>query len=170
MCFAEHVSTQIGEGSWTDAAARPIRRFPRRRLPRATALAGGLAIVVLGGLTLAACSSDGGGTTPESTVEVFLHALGNKDTAGACAVVAYNRQPLAGDDITLCRSGFDAVVSQVATADELALLRKAQVTGSTITGDAAVVTADQQTGVPAAYKNDVTLVRVDGHWYIDTPR
>jgi len=62
-----------------------------------------------------------------------------------------------------------AVVAQVAEADELAALRSTTVSGATVDGDHASVRADQMTGVPTAYRRDVSLVRVDGHWFIDTP-
>ena len=87
----------------------------------ATARAVALAVVVaLAGLT--ACSSAPVGETPESTVAGFYRALGAKDSAAACALVAYDGKPLAGDDVLLCRSGFDTIITDVATPEELACL------------------------------------------------
>lgn len=129
-------------------------------------------VVVAGMLGVAGCSgapAAPGGDSPEAAVSTFYRALGAKDSAAACAVVAYDGKPLSGDDITLCRSGFDVVVTQVASADELAALTQAHATGATVTGDRAVVGADQVTGVPAAYRQDVQLVRVGGRWYIESP-
>lgn len=110
-----------------------------------------------------------GGDTPESAVAAFYRALGAKDSAAACALVAYDGKPLAGDDITLCRSGFDVVVTQIAGADELAGLAQASASAATVTGDNAIVRAEALTGVPAAYRQDVKLVRVAGRWYIESP-
>jgi hypothetical protein len=135
---------------------------------RAVALAVVVAVVVaLAGLT--ACSSAPVGETPESTVAGFYRALGAKDSAAACALVAYDGKPLAGDDVLLCRSGFDTIITDVATPEELAALTSASVTGAAVDGDQATVTADQMTGVPAAYREDVNLVRVGGRWYIESP-
>ncbi|MBK6443099.1 MAG: hypothetical protein IPH27_07530 [Actinomycetales bacterium] len=145
---------------------------PRGRIAlrvRAVVLAVGLAGVIgVGGLT--ACSTPSpGADTPEAAVTTFYRALGAKDTGAACALVAYNGIPLSGDDITLCRSGFDAIVTDIATPEELAALGSTSATGSTVTGDTATVRADQLTGVPAAYREDVSLVRVAGRWYILSP-
>ena len=145
---------------------------PRGRIAlrvRAVVLAVGLAGVIgVGGLT--ACSSPSpGADTPEAAVTTFYRVLGAKDTGAACALVAYNGIPLSGDDITLCRSGFDAIVTDIATPEELAALGSTSATGSTVTGDTATVRADQLTGVPAAYREDVSLVRVAGRWYILSP-
>ena len=93
-------------------------------------LAVGLAGVIgVGGLT--ACSTPSpGADTPEAAVTTFYRALGAKDTGAACALVAYNGIPLSGDDITLCRSGFDAIVTDIATPEELAALGSTSATGS----------------------------------------
>ncbi len=123
----------------------------------------------LGWLVLSRRPAPSGADTPQAAVETFYRALGGRDTATACAMSAYAGRPLAGDDLVLCRSGFDAVVAQVAEADELAALRSTTVSGASVDGDHASVRADQMTGVPTAYRRDVSLVRVDGHWFIDTP-
>lgn len=125
-------------------------------------------LALLGWAVLARRGSSVGAGSPEAAVESFYHALGAKDTATACAMTAYAGHPLAGDDVTLCRSGFDAVVDQVASAEDLAALRALTVTGATVTGETATVTADQLSGAPAAYREDVALVRVDGHWFVET--
>lgn len=103
-------------------------------------------------------------------MQTFLRALGSADSAMVCSIVAYDDRPLQGDDIALCRSGFDTVARDVATPSELAQLRQATVTDAVVTGDRAVVRADQITGVPSAYQVEVALVRVDGRWYVVTPR
>lgn len=110
------------------------------------------------------------GATPESALQTFLRALGASDPATACSVVAYGEQPLRGDDILLCRSAFETVVREVATPAELAALRGATVTAAVVTGDRAVVRPEMIAGVPAAYQQEVSLVRVDGAWYVVTPR
>ncbi len=153
------------------SSRRPPR--PRGRIAlrsRAVVFAVGLIEVIgLGGLTACSTSSTLGADTPEAAVSTFYRALGAKDTASACALVAYNGTPLAGDDVLLCRSGFDAIVKDIATPEELAALGSTSATGSTVTGDTATVRADQLTGVPAAYREDVSLVRVAGRWYIVSP-
>jgi len=142
-------------------------RLPCGRL-RAGALAVAAGLLGLAGLT--ACSSPAaGGETPQSTVAAFYHALGAKDSAGACALVAYNGTPLAGNDVLLCQTGFDTIIKDVATPEELAGLTSASVTGAAVEGDNATIRADQLTGVPAAYREDVSLVRVGGRWYIESP-
>jgi hypothetical protein len=146
--------------------------MPRDRLPRDRDRAGvaavGLVLLVL--LSLVACSaSAAGGETPQSTLAAFYHALGARDSAGACALVAYNGRPLAGNDVLLCQTGFDTIIKDVATPDELASLTTASVAGAAVDGDNATISADQLTGVPAAYREDVSLVRVGGRWYIESP-
>lgn len=126
--------------------------------------------VLLGlGLCVTGCSAPPG-ATPQGALQTFLRALGSGDTSTACSVVAYDEKPLQGDDILLCRSGFDAVVRDIATPTELAQLRAATVTEAIVTGDRAVVRADMITGVPAAYQQEVSLVRSAGAWYIVTQR
>lgn len=143
---------------------------PRTRALAAVRLAAAVLLALSTTVAVGGCSSGPGGESPEAAVEAFYRALGAKDTAAACSVIAYSGKPLAGDDILLCRTGFDTVVEDVASPDELAAFASATVTGSTITGDTAVVHADQLTGVPAAYRDDVSLVRVAGRWYIESPR
>ncbi len=146
--------------------------MPHERLPRDRHRAGGPAVglVLLVLLSLVACSaSAAGGETPQSTLAAFYHALGARDSAGACALVAYNGRPLAGNDVLLCQTGFDTIIKDVATPDELASLTTASVAGAAVDGDNATIIADQLTGVPAAYREDVSLVRVAGRWYIVSP-
>ena len=102
-------------------------------------------------------------------MEAFYRALGAKDTTTACGLVAYSGIPLSGDDLVLCRSGFDAVVTQVATSEELGQLRTTTVTGATIDGARAQVRAEDITGLPAAYRQAVSLVLVGGRWFIESP-
>lgn len=123
----------------------------------------GLALAVV---ALAGCASS---RSPQATVEEFLHALGARDTDRACALLATGQapyRPLAGDDLLLCSSGLRAAVTDPARADDLAALRTATVTGAEVTGEAALVRADQLQGVPTAYRSDMALVRVDGQWYL----
>lgn len=117
---------------------------------------------------LAGCSASAG-SSPEEAAQTFFRSLGAKDTKAACGVVAYAGKPLAGDDLTLCASGFDSVVA-VAGADDLTALRGSAVSGAQVYGDKATVRADQLTGVPTAYRQDLGLVRVDGRWYLDIPQ
>ncbi len=137
-----------------------------QRVRNAAALTG---LIVVSGLAACSTSSTPGADTPHAAVTMFYRALGAKDTAAACALVAYSGKPLAGDDILLCRSGFDAIVTDIATREELVALASTTAVGSTIDGDNATVRADQLTGVPAAYREDVSLVRVAGRWYIVSP-
>ncbi len=104
--------------------------------------------------------------TPEATLAAFLHALGEGDVEAACALVVYDKEPLQGDDLLLCQGGFRNVVEQVATEQELAQLRAAEVTGSAVSGDQATVLPEQIEGVPAAYELTVSLVRIDGTWFV----
>lgn len=132
---------------------------------RKPALAAGLVSVLV--VAPSACSS--AGSSPQSAVETFFRALGAKDTATACSVVAYAGRPLAGDDVTLCRSGFDAVVAEGTPAD-LDALRTATVGAVAVSGDHATVRAEDLSGVPTAYRQPLALVRVGGQWYVDVPQ
>ncbi|HMT32889.1 MAG TPA: hypothetical protein PKC73_12430 [Dermatophilaceae bacterium] len=125
---------------------------------------GSLVMAVLIGL--GGCSSSGG--SPSQSVEAFYRALGRKDVAAACEVVSYGGKPLAGDDITLCRSGFQAI-GELATPADLSALASVSAPDIPTNGDHAGVLADQLTGVPTAYRQNLTLVRIDGRWYIDSP-
>ncbi len=127
-----------------------------------------LLTTVAAALLLTACSSPP--STPEATLEAFYHALGNKDSATACSLVAYAGIPLSGDDVALCRNGFDTVVQQVASAAELGQLRAAKVTGSVVSGTTATVRPDQITDLPEAFRSGAELVLVGDRWYLDTPR
>lgn len=100
------------------------------------------------------------------TAQAWLRALGDKDTSKACSLTAYGDQPLAGNDLVLCRSGFDAAVDALAGSGDLDKLRAAVVTGAQVNGDHATVRSDQVTGVPAAYQTDLSLVLVSGTWYV----
>ncbi|MEI2765693.1 MAG: hypothetical protein V9F82_08425 [Dermatophilaceae bacterium] len=124
------------------------------------------ATLAVGALVAAGCS---GGGDPQATVEQFLHALGDKDTDRACGLLASAQppyRPLDAAELALCASGLRAAVVDAAGADDLAALRTATVTGSEVGGDTAVVRATQLQGVPAAYRSDLALVRVDGQWYL----
>lgn len=117
-------------------------------------------------LVAAGCS---GARTPQSTVEQFLHALGDKDTDRACGLLASAQQPyraLEGAELLLCASGLRVAVIDPASAEDLAALRSATVTGAEVGEGAAVVRATQLQGVPTAYRSDLALVRVDGQWYL----
>ena len=125
---------------------------------------GSLVMAVLIGL--GGCSSSGG--SPSQSVEAFYRALGRKDVAAACEVVSYAGKPRAGDDITLCRSGFQAI-GEIATPADLSALTSVTVPDLAPNGDRFTVGADHLTGVPTAYRQDLTLVRIDGRWFIDSP-
>jgi hypothetical protein len=117
-------------------------------------------------LASAACSGSPDG--PEQTAQEFLRSLGARDTAAACSVVAYDGKPLAGDDIALCRTGFDTLVNDVFSDEELARMREATVTGVRVEGDAATVPEGQVSGELTAYLGEIALVRVDNRWYVNT--
>ena len=136
---------------------RLSREGPARTIAAAALLVTGL------------CGCLSPGSSPQSAVETFLRALGAKDTATACSVVAYAGQPLAGDDVTLCRSGFDAVVAE-GTPTDLDALRSATVVAVSVSGDRATVRAEDLSGVPTAYRQPLALVRVGGQWYVDVPQ
>ncbi|MGB8381434.1 MAG: hypothetical protein WCG47_09315 [Dermatophilaceae bacterium] len=121
------------------------------------------AVVVAG---LASCSQSAPG--PDQTAQDFLRALGAKDTAAACSVVAFDGQPLSGDDVLLCRTGYDTLVNEVIPADQLAQLRSATVTGVSVDGDTATIPDGQIPADLAAYLGDIGLVRVNQRWYVNT--
>lgn len=139
-----------------------MRMPPRRR--RGSCLAPALLLAGLAG-----CSG-ADADTPQAALQTFYRALGAKDVAAACAVVGYDARPLQGDEIALCRSGFEAVVNGVASEAELAGLRAATVTGAQISGDHATIRADQISGVPEAYRQEATLIRSGGRWWVVTGR
>lgn len=124
------------------------------------------AVPLLVAAALGACSSPPPG--PEQTAQGFLRALGSKDTAAACSVVAFDGKPLGGDDVPLCRTGFDTMVNDVLPADELTRLREATVTGVRVEGDSATIAEGQVSGELTAYLGEIELVRVDGRWYVNT--
>ena len=126
----------------------------------------GAVATLLSALALGACST--AGASPKQTVEDFYRALGRQDVTAACEVVSYAGKPLAGDDVTLCRSGFQAI-GELATPADLTALSAVTVPDLPASGDRAGVRADQLTGVPTAYRQDLTLVRIDGRWFIDSP-
>lgn len=115
---------------------------------------------------LAGCSAGADG--PDQTAQGFLRALGARDTAAACSVVAYDRKPLSGDDVALCRTGFDTLVNDVFSEEELARLRAATVTGVRVDGDTATVPEGQVSGELTAYLGEIALVRVENRWYVNT--
>ncbi len=121
-------------------------------------------------LTLGACTTDraAGGADPAQTVETFMHAVGAKDPAAACAVVSSDGQPLAGTPLAQCRLGLEKVLADVQDPGDLDKLKAAKVTGADVAGDRATVRKAQITGVPADYQNDIDLLRLDGRWYIDS--
>lgn len=137
---------------------RPTRRYAvsRRVAP----------VLVLVAAAAAACS--GAPPGPEQTAQSFLRALGARDTAAACSVVAFDGKPLGGDDVALCRTGFDTMVNDVLPADELTRLREATVTGVRVEGDRANVAEGQVSGELTAYLGEIELVRVEGRWYVNT--
>lgn len=136
---------------------------------RVRLLLAGMTIGLLIALAFLLVGRGGRPQTPEATLEAYYRAIGGKDTAAACELTSYAGAPLKGSDLTLCRSGLDAVVRDAASPDDLTKLRSAHVTRATVTGDRATVAGGDVTGVPAAYQVDITLVRVDGTWYVDTP-
>ncbi len=118
---------------------------------------------------LAGCSSgSSGGQGPEQAVETFMRAVGAKDPAAACAVVASGGRPLTGTGLAQCRLGLEKVLLEVQDPGDLDKLKTAVVTGAQIDGDRATVRKDQITGVPPDYQNDIDLLRLDGRWYIDS--
>ncbi len=115
---------------------------------------------------LSSCSTSAPG--PDQTAQDFLRALGSKDTTAACAVVAFDGKPLAGDDLLLCRTGYDSLVNDVIPPDELAQLRSATVTGVTVNGDTATIPDGQISADLADYLGQIGLVRVNERWYVNT--
>jgi len=131
--------------------------------------------VVLAGLAaatvLSSCSSgggDGGAATPQVAVETFFHAIGDKDPGAACSVVSTGGSRLSGTPLDQCKLGFQKVLDAVQDQGDIALLKKASVTGAKITGDKATILSGQITKVPDGFQNDIDLVRLDGRWYIDS--
>ena len=134
-----------------------------RRWWRRYAVPVACSVVVAG---LASCSQSAPG--PDQTAQDFLRALGAKDTAAACSVVAFDGQPLSGDDVLLCRTGYDTLVNEVIPADQLAQLRSATVTGVSVDGDTATIPDGQISADLAAYLGEIGLVRVNQRWYVNT--
>ncbi|MEO8830406.1 hypothetical protein [Lapillicoccus sp.] len=130
---------------------------------------GAAALLVVG---MAACS--GGDTTaqgsssPTTTVEAFMHALGNQDASAACSQVSTGGKALVGDAFAQCKVGLESVLGDITDPADLTRLKTAKVTGAQIDGDKATVTKSQISNVPSGYENDIDLVRLDGTWYIDS--
>lgn len=97
-----------------------------------------------------------------------MHALGAKDPDAACAQVSTGGKRLADTALSDCKEGLQKVLAEVSDPSEFTKLSSATVTGATINGDKATVTAAQISNVPAGYQNDVDLVKLDGRWYIDS--
>lgn len=121
-------------------------------------------------VVLAGCSGPTaeGAATPQAAVTTFFHALGGKDSAGACAVISTGGRPLNGVPLQQCALGFDKVLAGLGDQQDITALAGATVTGATVTGDRATVTRAQITKVPEGFQNDIDLVRVEGRWYIDS--
>lgn len=121
---------------------------------------------------LGACTSSGTGatgeSTPQKTVEAFMHALGNEDPDGACAQVSTGGKALTGDAFAQCKVGLQSILAEITDPSELTRLKGAKVTGAQVNGDKATVTKAQVTDVPAGYENDIDLVKLGGTWFIDS--
>ncbi len=115
---------------------------------------------------IASCSGSAPG--PDQTAQDFLRALGSKDTSAACSVVAFDGKPLSGDDVVLCRTGYDTLVNEVIPPDKLAELRAATVTEVAVDGDTATIPDGQISADLAAYLGEIGLVRVNERWYVNT--
>lgn len=147
---------------------RPERPWRRPHPLVGAALAGFVSVgaaVALGGCTSSAPDQ----STPQAALTSLYHALGHKDFAQACQVIASNGSPTSGTAGQQCVAGLTSIFGQVPDPQgDLPKLAAATVTGASITGDTAKVAADQITGLPAGYATDVELVRVDGRWYVDS--
>lgn len=140
----------------------------RVRVVNPVASLGAVTLLVLG---VTACSGDTtaqGSSSPTTTVEAFMHALGNKDSSAACSQVSTGGKALVGDAFAQCKVGLESVLGDITDPADLARLKAAKVTGAQVDGDKATVTKSQITNVPSGYENDIDLVRLDGTWYIDS--
>ncbi|MEO3935547.1 hypothetical protein V3N99_02200 [Dermatophilaceae bacterium Soc4.6] len=139
--------------------------------PRPTAPPLTAAAALAAGVLLAGCSSGTaeGADSPQTAVVTFFHALGAKDSTGACAVISTQGKALEGVGLQQCQVGFDKVLASLADQRDIAALSGARVSGAQVTGDRATVRQAQITSVPDGFQNDIDLVRLDGRWYIDSP-
>ncbi len=132
------------------------------------------ALAVAGALlaTVTGCTSApdvaAGSASPTEAVAAFMHALGEKNSAAACARVSTGGQPLTNAGFDQCKEGLEKVLADLNDPDEIAQLKTASVTGATVSGDKATVSKAQITNVPDGFQNDIDLVKLNGRWYIDS--
>lgn len=122
----------------------------------------GVVLAVAGVFAAAGCGSD----DPTGTVVAFYRAIGERDPDAACAQLATDGRPLQETDLLLCVTGLRQAMDTALNDADAQALRTASVTGAQVDGDHATVHADQLSGVPDGYRDEVSLVRVSGRWYI----
>ncbi|MDQ2757372.1 MAG: hypothetical protein M3Y71_12555 [Actinomycetota bacterium] len=127
------------------------------------------AAVAAAGLLLTGCSGAAqGADSPQAAVTTFFHALGAKDSSGACAVISTQGRALEGVPLQECELGFDKVLAGLDDQQDITALSKAQVTGAQVSGGRATVRKAQITQVPNDFQSDIDLVRLGDRWYIDS--
>ncbi|GAB3715867.1 hypothetical protein [Mariniluteicoccus flavus] len=143
-------------------APAPATSAPASSAPATSAPASSAPATTSGG-----GSAAGSQTTPEAVAETFLHALGNGDGKGACAVMAANNQPISSipEAKGLCETSFGQVAQSAAKSSPD--LKDAKVTGATVSGDSAEfksakVTSSMGQGLLGSMK----AVKIKGAWYI----